>query len=238
MTPLREFQKSGVSIACMKKKAYRISGKLHEIYGSPNHNNKKDPLDELFFILLSQMTTHQSFNRVYERFKSKIGPWENLLETPVRKIASLIKNAGLSNQKAPRIKAIANRLKADHGFVSLGFLSKMDNHTGEQYLATLPGVGIKTAKCVLMYSLNRSVLPVDTHVKRVSERVGFLTLGLSPSKVHEEIEKVVPKSQRFSIHVNGIVHGRTYCHPHHPKCKDCPLSRMCAFHKQRQAQNI
>ena len=169
--------------------ASRATVLLAREYGSPSHNNKNDPLDELVFIILSQMTTSPSFERVYSRLKASASRWEDVLDIPVRELKRTIKDAGLSNQKAPRLKAIFARLKRDFGSVSLDALRDMRDREAEDYLVSLPGVQRKTAKCVLMYSLGRLVLPVDTHVLRVARRLGLTTAISICDAAHSSLER-------------------------------------------------
>lgn len=212
-------------------KAHRVAERLHSLYGSPRHDNKDDPLDELVFIILSQMTTRWSFGRVYDRLKARFPSWEMLLALRPAAVRALIKDAGLSNQKGPRLLEIFRRLKADFGKVSLDALREMCDADAERYLTTLPGVGIKTAKCVLMYSLGRDVLPVDTHVWRVARRLGLVLSGLPYTKVHDALEAAVVPGKRYTFHVNAISHGREVCLPRNPRCSACALRLTCAYYR-------
>lgn len=153
---------------------------------------------------------------------------------PVSDFQALIKDAGLSGQKAPRIRAILSTLKQDFGSISLDHLTELDDNSAQEYLLSLPGVGTKTAKCVLMYSLGRSALPVDTHVWRVSRRLG-LTDEDSPGRIHEALEDVVPPDLRYSFHVNSVAHGRQTCLALHPRCGSCVLKRMCDARRHEPA---
>jgi endonuclease III len=217
------------SKATLRRRVSRIARILHITYGSPRHDNKDDPLDELVFILLSQMTTGPSFNRVYRRVKSTYPTWEPFLTMPLAELITAIKDAGLSGQKAPRIQTIFRKLKQDFGAVTLAPLVEMTEAEAEHYLTALPGIGVKTAKCVLMYSLGLQVLPVDTHVWRVTRRLGLVGDDVPYTKVHDALEAVVPPAERYSVHVNGIAHGRAACLALRPRCASCPLRRMCPF---------
>jgi len=217
----------------LTRKAVRASKILHATYGSPRHGNKEDPLDELIFIILSQMTTHPSFNRVFDRLKREYGMWDRVLRMPLKGLRTAIKEAGLSNQKAPRIKVILDRIRRDFGVVSLAPLRAMPDSETEEYLVSLPGVGIKTAKCVMMYSLGRQVLPVDTHVWRVALRLGLVDRCVPYTRVHEAMEGVVPPEYRYTLHVNAVSHGRVLCTARGPKCFQCPLSSLCDHAKSR-----
>lgn len=216
----------------MRRKAHRVAVKLAAAYGSPRHGNKDDPFEELVFIVLSQVTTHHSYGRVFERLCDAVGSWDDLLAMPLRRLKTLIKDAGLSGQKAPRLKAIARRLTADFGRVTLDPLREMTDEDAEEYLTSLPGVGVKSAKCILMYALGREVLPVDTHVWRVARRLGLLPEDLPYGRVHDVLEEAVAPADRYAIHVNAIVHGRRLCLPLRPRCTQCFLQRACAWHRE------
>ena len=189
-------------------------------------NNKDDPLDELVFIMLSQMTTGPSYERVYDRLKAAMPHWGSLTETSVADLTSLIADAGLAGQRAVRLKQIADRLVHDFGEVSLTALTPSDDDAAQRYLMSLPGVGVKTAKCVMMYSLGRQVLPVDTHTARVATRLGLVSTG-SAAAVDRNLSVVVPPSLRFDFHVNAVAHGRTVCRAVTPRCDDCVVSSLC-----------
>lgn len=213
----------------LRRRAHRITQRLRDTYGLPHHNNKDDPVDELVFILLSLMTTGPSFNRVFDRLKAACPSWSDVLDMPLPALEALIKDAGLSHQKGPRIQSILQRLKRDFGTITLDPLRSMSDQDAEAYLIALPGVGKKAAKCVLMYSFGRDVLPVDTHVWRVARRLGLVASDTPYSRVHEEIENAVGPGDRHAFHVTAISHGRTLCLPFRPICSSCPLRRMCPY---------
>ena len=193
-------------------------------------------MDELVFIILSQMTTSKSFGRVFDRLKVRTKDWSHVLRMPLRKLKALIGDAGLSHQKGPRIKAILKRLERDFGRVSLDALRRMPDDDVEAYLTSLPGVGVKTAKCVMMYSLGRRVLPVDTHVWRVARRLGFVSASVPYPEIHGALEVVVPPADRYSFHVNALSHGRKVCIALRPRCRGCPLRRLCPYPLSHQTR--
>ena len=211
----------------LRQKARRVTGRLEELYGSPRHGNHKNPLDELVFILLSQMTTGPSYGRVFSRLKSAVSSWDDVLTMPMRELKSVIKDAGLSHQKGPRLKQIFRAIIREFGELSLKDLRKMSDEEAEGFLCSLPGVGVKSAKCVLMYSLGREVLPVDTHVRRVAVCLGLLDDETPHARVHDEIEMVVAPRDRYGFHVNALAHGRAVCLARHPRCGECELRRAC-----------
>ena len=222
-------RRSLIAAARLRRKVHRVTDLLATRYGSPHHDNKDDPLDELIFIILSQMTTHWSFGRVYNRLKKAASSWRLLLSMPPHRVRTLIADAGLSRQKTRQILAIVRRLDSDFGDVSLEALKSMRTFAAEAYLTSLPGVGVKTAKCVLMYSLGRPVLPVDTHVRRIATRVGLIGPRVPHSKVHGVLEAVVAPRDRYRFHVNAIVHGRNVCVAKVPRCAECVLAAICAY---------
>jgi len=220
----------------LRIKTHKVVELLHKEYKSPNHDNKSDPLDELIFILLSLMTTGPSYSRVYDRLKAEFSDWIGLLELTPKQLSIRIKDAGLSHQKAPRILAILRKIKKEFGGVSLEPLRDMPDRQVEEFLTSLPGVGIKAAKCVMMYSLGRKVLPVDTHVDRISRRIGFIPSQLPINRVHDELEKIVDPDDRYKYHVNLLSHGQQICFSKKPHCYDCAIRRLCNYRDKTQEE--
>lgn len=181
------------------------------------------------------MTTGPSYERVFDRLKAAVPDWEGLLATSLDRLIDLIADAGLANQKAPRMVAIAAALEARFGRVTLDPLRSMGDAEAEALLTNLPGVGVKTAKCVLMYSLGRDVLPVDTHVARVSRRLG-LAAARSDRAFASAVEEAVPPDCRYDYHVNALQHGRDTCRPLRPRCPECPVQALCPSAGECQAQ--
>jgi endonuclease III len=187
----------------------------------------------LVFIILSQMTTHHSFQRVFDRIKLMTSGWDDLVEMRLDRVVGLIKDAGLSRQKAPRLQGLLRKVAADFGALTLEPLKAMSDEDTVAYLTSLPGVGTKTAFCVMMYSLGRQVLPVDTHVWRVCRRLGLISDKLPYGHVHDVLATVVPPRHRYTLHVNAISLGRDRCLPHVPRCGGCPLQRICVHGRTR-----
>jgi endonuclease III len=173
------------------------------------------------------MTTAPSYERVHDRLRRAIGDWNRLVLVPVGKLKRLIRDAGLSSQKAPRLLAIAEKLRTDFGSVTLEPLRHRSDEQALAYLVSLPAVGLKTAKCVLMYSLGRKVLPVDTHLLRLGRRVGLIPAGTQVRLAHHMLEEVVPPRHRYDFHVNGIAHGRSICRARLPRCGNCRIAKFC-----------
>lgn len=214
------------SLRIRKKRAAASIALLKACYHSPHLNNKSDPFDELVFILLSQMTNSNSYERVYDLLKSEIPDWQLLIDMPVSKLEDLVFDAGLFRHRATRLKLIATRLAEDFGIVTLDPLIEYDTERAQNYLMSLPGIGVKSAKCILMYSLGRKVLPVDTHTARIAYRLGLVSTNLHPI-VDKELSVVVPPQLRFDCHVNSIAHGRAVCVARKPSCNLCVLFSLC-----------
>jgi endonuclease III len=210
----------------INKKTLRICQALKKDYGALRLGNKQNPLNEYLFILLSLRTTYWSFEEVYRHFKRTFPKWEYVATSSVRSIAKTIKDAGLSSQKSIYIKKTLKILKKDYGKYSLSPLSKYSDTETEKYLLKLPGVGLKSAKCIMMYSLGRAVLPVDTHTMRLSKRFGIVN---NTCKSATEIEARIPKEYRYSYHVGCVAHGRTICLAKNPQCLACNLSKYCRY---------
>lgn len=173
------------------------------------------------------MTTGPSYERVFDRLKTALKSWDTLLSTDVSDLQAIIVDAGLSGQKAPRLKAIAARLSDDFGSVSLAPLADLPDDDVLSYLTGLPGVGTKTAKCVMLFTMNRSVLPVDTHVARIGTRLGLVPTPTSGAASHQLLERAVAPRDRYRFHVNALEHGRRVCRVNIPSCGHCALNQTC-----------
>jgi DNA-cytosine methyltransferase len=208
---------------------------LHVAHGSPRLGNMDDPLDELFFILLSLKTSFRTYEETYRRLHEEFHPWEKLLEVEHEEVASRIKKGGLGTLKARAFVDIAWRLREDFGAVSLAKLREMEAPDAESYLMSLPGVGRKTARCVMMYSLGLDVVPVDTHTYRVAVRLGLVPTSRSTDAAHAAFDAATPKGLAYALHTNFVAHGREICLDPVPKCDACPAKSMCAFFEAHRA---
>lgn len=202
---------------------------LYVRYGSPRLGNKADPLDELFFILLSLKTTHLVYEETYAAFRKKFFPWSKLLKADVDDVQEYIRRGGLGSIKAKAFLDIAAALNRDFGKVTLAPLKRMATDAAEKYLMQLPGVGIKTARCVLMYSLQRDTIPVDTHTYRVGVRLGLVPTSRNPDDAHGHFDTSVPTGLAYALHTNFVALGRDLCHELKPKCVECPLRSVCRY---------
>jgi endonuclease III len=198
------------------------------IYGDSRHHNKADPLDELIFIILSAQTESYSYLETYKALRQKFPTRDLLFKARESTIAAAIKLGGLAKKKAAQIKGALSKIHGDTGKLSLSVLSKWDDETVEAYLTSLPGIGAKSARCIMMYSLGRKVFPVDTHVWRVCRRLGLAPQYPKPTPALEvDLEKRIPEDVRYTLHVNLVSHGRETCTTYWPKCSQCTLADIC-----------
>jgi endonuclease-3 len=199
------------------------------LYGRAKRSGRRSPpLDSLIGTLLSQNTNDQNSYRAWVNLRKKFPSWENVAAAPWQSVAAAIKVGGLKNQKARRIKEILRRVHRDWGAYSLSSLRRKTDVEVMDYLLSMKGIGEKTAACVLVFSLNREVFPVDTHIHRICNRLGFVSTRSAEETFHG-MQSMVPAGKSYSFHVNLIQFGREVCRSSKPLCKDCPLFDECVF---------
>lgn len=201
--------------------------RLEQRYGTPRLGNKRHPVSELVFIILSARTRGRHHEKVYRELRRRYPTWEAVRDAPMRDIARVIRDAGLSRVKARQIKSLLSRLIADFGSLSPRPLRRMTTGALEAYLADLPGVGLKTARCVMMYSLDRTVFPVDTHCMRLFVNLGLIGGRMRFEYAQDLLQDAVPVDIRKTLHVNTVAHGRETCVPRHERCGQCVIADMC-----------
>lgn len=214
-----------------------ITETFEKVYGCPRLSNKRNPLDELIFITLTLRTHEKNYSETYLRLRRKFYPWKKLIDAEVGQIADAISTGGLARQKAERLKSTMEMIENGHKKPSLKFLKDMDDAACEEYLTKLPGVGIKTARCILLYSLDRQVFPVDINTMRIFKRLGIIGSGWDYKRpwVHDKLQEMVPINLRHQLHVGLVLHGRRYCHPRNPDCMGCIISAHCTYSKKINA---
>jgi endonuclease-3 len=188
---------------------------------------KRDPVEELVLTVLSQNTSDVNRDRAFAAMRERFPTWDALAAARVEDVADAIKPGGLSQIKAPRILAILREIRDRDGSLDLAWMRDAPDEEITRYLVSLPGVGPKTAACVLAFSLERPVIPVDTHVHRVAGRLGWIPPGTDANRAHEILAQVVPPKLRVSMHVGLIRLGREICKPARPRCEECPLNDLC-----------
>ena len=208
---------------------------LAACYGTPRLNNKRHPVSELIFIILSARTQGQNHETTYRRLRRRFRTWEVVRDTNVANIKEVIEDAGLGRIKARQIQRLLRQITADFGTLNGAALRRMDTPSLERYLTTLPGVGLKTARCTMLYALDRAVFPVDTHCMRLFENLGLIPGRMRFEYAQDPLQAVVPEDLRYSLHVNAVAHGRARCIPVAPKCDSCPIRGLCSNRRPTQA---
>ena len=196
-------------------------------YGPREWRPDGDPLDVLIGTILSQNTSDTNSGRALASVKTTFDSWEAVAQAPAQHIAHAIRCGGLSQIKAVRIKHVLEQIQQKQGRMSLDALRSMSMAEAEEYLMCMPGVGHKTASCVLLFSLGKPSMPVDTHVFRVAKRLGLIDSRTSAQKAHNLLQERVPPARIYQLHVHMIEHGRRVCHPRRPSCNNCILRAIC-----------
>lgn len=186
-----------------------------------------DPISELVFTILSQHTSDLNAFKAFDSLREKFVSWESILNATDKDIADSIYMGGLSNIKAPRIKLVLNHIKEMRGNLSIDFLKQLPLDQAKTWLTNIPGIGPKTAAVVLAFSLGMPAMPVDTHIFRVSKRLGLIGPKINVDDAHEIIESQVKQERVFAFHVYLIKHGRTVCKARKPLCDGCVLNIKC-----------
>jgi endonuclease-3 len=197
---------------------------LEQEYGSCRWQSIRDPIDVLIGTILSQNTSDANSRRAFASLKASFHSWETVASAPTERIAEVIKCGGLSQIKAARIKQVLRQIESEKGRITLDFLKSRTMTEAEDYLMHLPGVGHKTASCVLLFSLGKPSLPVDTHIFRVAKRLGLIGPKVSIDKAPSLLQEQIPPSKVYQFHVHMIEHGRRLCRARQPNCDRCTLN--------------
>jgi endonuclease III len=209
----------------------RVRERLRAVYGIPRLRPHGHPIAELVLTVLSQSTNDRNRDVAYLRLRERLPTWEAVMEAPVGEVEEAIRPGGISKVKSARIqailRAIAARTDAETAEPSLDWLPNVPLGQARDYLLGLPGVGRKTAACVLLFAYGLRDVPVDTHVSRVGMRLGLLRTGAPFAELHDQMLALTPPGQELELHVNLLRHGRRTCHARRPACEDCPLAPMC-----------
>ena len=210
----------------------RVYALLVEAYGEPPWQPDGDALGSLVATVLSQHTSDVNSARAYAQLIKTFPSWQQTRDAPPAAVAEAIRVGGLAQIKAERIQRILRELtrRLDGADLSLATLDTLPLDEAQQYLRSLPGVGPKTAACVLLFSLGRPAFPVDTHVWRISGRLGLISPRISADAAHDILTRVIPPAWRHTMHVNLIRHGRQICHARNPECPRCPLRAVCPYY--------
>ena len=204
-----------------------VMERLAPVYGVPRHTPSGDAIGELVLTVLSQHTADTNSGRAFTQLMRAYPSWQSIAEAPATDVIAAIQSGGLAQQKGPRIQAILRAVEDRSGSGDLHFLEEIPLEEARRWLRALPGVGPKTAACVLLFALGRPALPVDTHVERVSKRLGLIPEKATAEQAHHLLEAVVDPSDYYRFHMLLIKHGRRICAARKPLCERCPLEADC-----------
>lgn len=215
--------------ALLRQKTMEVYRRLLKVFGEPVWRQPLSPIDELVSTILSQNTNDRNRDMAFDRLKKEFPHWEDVLAAPVEKIITAIQIAGLANQKGPRIQQVLREILIERGNLDLSFLNGMPVEEAKQWLLKFKGVGPKTASIVLQFSLGRPAFPVDTHIYRVSGRLGLRPEKMTVEDAHPWMESIFPPETYYAGHLNIIRLGREICQARKPRCAVCPLNDICDF---------
>jgi endonuclease-3 len=209
----------------------RIRDRLRAVYGIPSMAPHGDPIAELILTVLSQSTNDRNRDVAYLRLRERLPRWETVRDAPLAEVEEAIRPGGISKVKSARIQAILRAISDEprdpRHELSLEWMASAPIEQARDYLTALPGVGRKTAACVLLFAYGRRDVPVDTHVSRVGTRLGLLRAGAPFEQLHDAMLALTPPGEELELHVNLLRHGRRTCHARSPACPRCALARMC-----------
>jgi endonuclease-3 len=219
----------GFAITALRSLALEIHERLLRIHGQPEKRRHLDPLSQLVSAILSQNTSDTNRDKAFKRLRERFPKWEEVLEAELEEIVEAIRPAGLANLKAPRIQEALRTISIKRGELTLDFLASLPLDEAKAWLMELKGVGPKTAAIVLLFSLDKPAFPVDTHINRVTKRLGLIGEKVPKEKAHELLEQILPEEIYYSFHLNVIAHGREVCKARNPRCEICVLQDICSM---------
>lgn len=212
-----------------KAKYPPVATALTEVYGLLDWSRQQGGMDELVSCILSQSTNDVNRDRAFARLKEAYPDWEAVRYAELGELTDVIRPAGLANQKAPRIQNVLQIIFEEVGEYSIDFLNDRSVEEAKAWLCSLRGVGPKTAAIVLCFAYGRPAFPVDTHIYRVSKRIGFIPERLSADDAHPVMEAIVPPDDYYQFHIQLIQHGRDTCHARKPACERCAITEFCDY---------
>lgn len=213
----------------LAKRAFKIHEKLLEVLGQPTWRNPLPPVDELVSTILSQNTNDINRDRAFTSLRAKFPDWEAVRDAKTKDVINAIRPAGLANQKAPRIQNVLRKIKEERGNLDLTFLKDLPVDEARAWLMKFNGIGPKTAAIVLLFSLGRPAFPVDTHIYRVTGRIGLRPAKMTVEQAHPYLEKLFLPETYYAAHLNLIRLGREICHARKPDCPKCPIRKWCDY---------
>ncbi len=210
-------------------KAFKVHQTLIDFYGEPVWRNPLPAVDELVSTILSQNTNDVNRDRAFDALRKQLPTWEEVRDAPEASVIKAIRPAGLANQKGPRIQAVLKAITKERGSLDLSFLEDYSTEEAMDWLMKFKGVGPKTATIVLQFSLGKPAFPVDTHVHRISGRLGLRPEKMNADKAHAHLAAQFPPETYYAAHLNIIRLGREICNARKPKCEICPLQDVCDY---------
>ena len=216
-------------MSTLSKRAVKVHEKLLEAFGNPTWRNPLPPIDELVSTILSQNTNDTNRDRAFNALRSKFPTWESVRDAKTSEVVNAIRPAGLANQKGPRIQKVLKEITKERGNLDLWFLKDLPLEEARAWLMKFNGVGPKTAAIVLCFSLDRPAFPVDTHIYRVTGRIGLRPETMTVEQAHPHLEALFPPETYYAAHLNLIRLGREVCHARKPDCPKCPIKRLCDY---------
>jgi endonuclease III len=212
-----------------RRRVRAIRDRLRLVYGVPLAKPHRHPIAELILTVLSQSTNDRNRDVAYLALRERFPSWDQVRDAPVDLVEEAIRPGGISKVKSARIKSILRAITdtAPGGELSLDWLVELSVSEAQAYLTSLPGVGRKTAACVLLFALGMRDVPVDTHVSRVGMRLALFRPGAPFDEMHDEMLALTPPGEELEFHLNLLRHGRRTCHARRPDCAGCALQRMC-----------
>lgn len=216
--------------------ALQVHRRLLEFYGQPTWRRPLPPIDELVSTILSQNTNDVNRDRAFDALRARFPTWEAVRDAPAGEVITAIRPAGLANQKGPRLQKVLREITAERGSLILDFLKDLSLEEARAWLMRFNGVGPKTAAIVLLFSLGRPAFPVDTHIYRVSGRIGLRPENMTVEQAHGHLEKLFPAQAYYAAHLNIIRLGREICAARKPDCPICPIRALCDYGRAALAE--
>lgn len=225
---------SGVRIgAAAPRRVRAVLDRLESLYGRPRLTRRRSPLDELVLTILSQNTSDTNRDRAYASLRGRFGTWGDVLRAGAPAVEQAIRSGGLARIKSRVIVDLLRRVRVEEGRLDLDRLKRLPLREAREALLRFKGVGEKTACCVLLFSCNRPAFPVDTHIERVTKRLGWIPEKATARQAHALLAPRIPAGRTLAAHVNLITLGRRLCRPRNPACPGCPLRRLCPHAAKR-----
>ncbi len=215
----------------LARRALAVHRRLLEVYGEPVWRRRLPPIDELVSTFLSQNTNDANRDRAFEALQERFPSWEAVRDAPPATVVEAIRPAGLANQKGPRVQAALQEITRQRGRLELDFLRHLPPQQARDWLERLRGVGPKTAAIVMLFSLGLPAFPVDTHVHRVTGRLGLRPPKMTADQAHQAMADLFPQGMYQAAHLNLIRLGREVCQARRPACESCPVRRWCDYYK-------